>query len=137
MAQWARKLADQFEFDYLCMRAHIQWILMSSGGALFWSLPSPDSLCIQSNAGKHLSMHEEAEQKSKSSRRHFLLLGFRTVTGLPAVFRLRFSRLRLRFLILTPAGKPYPYLRCHGTALTPSRVFNKAFHFIVSHSHTD
>jgi hypothetical protein len=64
-------------------------------------------------------------------------LGFRTVTGLPAVFRLRFSRLRLRFLILTPAGKPYPYLQCHGTALTPSWVFNKAFHFIVSHSHTD
>jgi hypothetical protein len=42
-------------------------------------------------------------------------LGFRMVTGLPAVFRLRFSRLRLQFLILTPAGKPYPYLRCHGT----------------------
>jgi hypothetical protein len=52
-----------------------------------------------------------------SSDRHDeieLTLGNNTVTGLTEVFGLRVTRSRVRFPILTPTGKPYPYLRCHG-----------------------
>ena len=39
---------------------------------------------------------------------HFIQLGFRTGTGLPAVFRLQVPWLWVWFLILPPAGKLYP-----------------------------
>ena len=57
------------------------------------------------------------------------------VLGLPAVFRLRFSRSRVRFSILITLWKPYPYLWCHGTILIPFRVLGQITMMIYHSRH--